>query len=245
MTDTPGKRPEREDYARSGVDIQQQRERLAASSIRRRVPDAATLARRRTLLRWAKWLLPATALLLLSAIAVWPEVEHLISANQTTMRELSKVKIESGNLVGATYRGVDEHDRPFTITADTVHQAPSNRLDLSNPMADILTQGGDWLMVRSEKGVYMQHAQILDLTGEVTLYRDDGLMMHTPLADIDIKAGIITSDSWVRAEGPFGSLDARGFLLSQHDGLAQFRGPGRLILNDDRQNDARTGKKAS
>ncbi|MFT8371170.1 MAG: LPS export ABC transporter periplasmic protein LptC, partial [Acetobacter sp.] len=107
------------------------------------------------------------------------------------------------------------------------------------------TQGGDWLMVRSEKGVYMQHAQILDLTGEVTLYRDDGLMMHTPLADIDIKAGIITSDSWVRAEGPFGSLDARGFLLSQHDGLAQFRGPGRLILNDDRQNDARTGKKAS
>jgi lipopolysaccharide export system protein LptC len=245
MTDTPGKRPEREDYARSGVNIQQQRERLATSSIRRKVPDAATLARRRTMLRWAKWLLPATALLLLSAIAVWPEVERLISANQTTMRELSKVKIESGNLVGATYRGVDEYNRPFTITADTVHQAPSNRLDLNNPVADILTQGGDWLMVRSEKGVYMQHAQILDLTGEVTLYRNDGLMMHTPLADIDIKTGIIASDSWVRAEGPFGSLDAHGFLLSQHDGLAQFRGPGRLILNDDRQNDARTGKKAS
>ncbi|WP_338331764.1 LPS export ABC transporter periplasmic protein LptC [Acetobacter sp. LMG 32666] len=245
MTDTPDKRPQREDYARSGADIKQQRERLAASSVRRKVPDAANLARRRTMLRWAKWLLPATALLLLAAIAVWPEVEHLISANQTTMRELSKVKIESGNLVGATYRGVDEHNRPFTITADTVHQATGNRLDLTDPVADILTQAGDWLMVRSEKGVYMQHAQILDLTGEVTLYRDDGLMMHTPVADVDIKGGIVTSDSWVRVEGPFGTLDAQGFLLSQHDGLAQFRGPGRLILNDDIQNDATTGKKAS
>ncbi|CEF55148.1 LPS export ABC transporter periplasmic protein LptC [Acetobacter ghanensis] len=245
MTDTPDKRPQREDFARSGVDVKQQRERLATSSIRRKVPDAANLARRRMVLRWAKWLLPATALLLLAAIAVWPEVEHLISANQTTMRELSKVKIESGNLVGATYRGMDEHGRPFTITADTVHQAPDSRLDLTAPVADILTQGGDWLMIRSEKGVYMQHAQILDLTGEVTLYRDDGLMMHTPIADVDVKRSIITSDSWVRAEGPFGVLDAQGFLLSQHDGLAQFRGPGRLILNDDRQNDATAGKKAS
>ncbi len=245
MTDTPDKRPQREDYARSGADIKQQRERLVASSIKRKPPDPARLARRRMVLRWAKWLLPVTALLLLAAIAAWPEMEHLISASQTTMRELSKVKIESGNLIGATYRGVDEHNRPFTITADTVHQATNNRLDLTDPAADILTQGGDWLMVRSEKGVYMQHAQILDLTGEVTLYRDDGLMMHTPVADIDVKSSIITSDSWVRAEGPFGVLDAQGFLLSQHDGITQFRGPGRLILNDDRQSDATTGKKAS
>lgn len=245
MTDSPDKRPQREDYARAGVDVKQQRERLVAPSIKRRLPNPATLARRRALLRWAKWLLPATALLLLAAIAVWPEMEHLISASQTTMRTLSKVKIESGNLIGATYRGVDEHNRPFTITADTVHQAADNRLDLSNPVADILTQGGEWLMVRSEKGVYMQHTQILDLTGEVTLYRDDGLMMHTPVADVDVKTSIIASDSWVRAEGPFGVLDAKGFLLSQHDGITQFRGPGRLILNDDRHSDATPGKKAS
>ncbi|MFT8931046.1 MAG: LPS export ABC transporter periplasmic protein LptC [Acetobacter syzygii] len=245
MTNTPDKRPQRDDYARSGADNRQRREHIAGASIKRTPPDPVKLARRRMVLRWAKWVLPATALLLLSAIAIWPEVERLVSANQTTIRELSKVKIESGNLIGATYRGVDEHDRPFMITADVVHQATDSRLDLTDPVADILTQGGDWLMVRSEKGVYMQHAQILDLTGEVTLYRDDGLMMHTPIADVDVKRSIIASDSWVRAEGPFGVLDAQGFLLSQHEGIAQFRGPGRLILNDDRQNDATTGKKAS
>jgi lipopolysaccharide export system protein LptC len=198
---------------------------MAPSQPRRVAPDAARLARRRTLLRWAKWVLPGTALLLLSSIAVWPEVDRLINANSAAIREISKVKIESGNLVGATYRGVDEHDRPFMVTSDSAHQTNPERMDLTNPAADILTQGGDWILVRSEKGVYMQHADILDLTGEVTLYRDDGLMMRSPVA-----------------EGPFGVLDAKGYLVSQHEGVAQFRGPGRLILNDDRGSHPADGK---
>ncbi|GAL97037.1 LPS export ABC transporter periplasmic protein LptC [Acetobacter tropicalis] len=242
MTEPPRKTPQRDDFARSEETIRQQRERLAPAQQRRVAPDAGTLARRRTLLRWAKWVLPATALLLLSSIAVWPEVDRLINANSAAIREISKVKIESGNLVGATYRGVDEHDRPFMVTSDSAHQANPERMDLTNPAADILTQGGDWILVRSQKGVYMQHADILDLTGEVTLYRDDGLMMHSPVADIDIKRSIIASDSWVRAEGPFGVLDAKGYLLSQHEGIAQFRGPGRLILNDDRGSHPADGK---
>ncbi|MFT9257271.1 MAG: LPS export ABC transporter periplasmic protein LptC [Acetobacter sp.] len=240
----PDTRPRREDFARPASLVRNQRERLAPS-LRRTPPDAAKLARRRTLMRWAKWFLPAAALGLLATIAIWPEVDRLINANKTTLKELARVKIESGNLIGATYRGMDEHNRPFMITADSVHQVNDNRMDLIKPTADILSQGRSWLLVRSEKGVYMQHGQILDLTGEVTLYRDDGLMMHSPVADIDVRRGIIASDSWVHAEGPFGVLDARGFVLSQHDGIAQFRGPGRMLLNDDRHSEPTPSGKAS
>ncbi|GFE92010.1 LPS export ABC transporter periplasmic protein LptC [Acetobacter persici] len=242
MTDPADRPPQRDDFARSQESVRQQRERMAPSAPRRLPPDAAELARRRLLLRWAKWVLPATALLLLSSIAVWPEVDRLINANKAALKDLSRVKIESGNLIGATYRGVDEHNRPFMVTADSAHQANPERMDLTDPVADILSQGGSWLLVRSEKGVYMQHAQILDLTGEVTLYRDDGLMMRSPVADVDIRTGIIASNAWVRAEGPFGVLDAKGYLVSQHEGIAQFRGPGRLILNDDRGSHPADGK---
>ncbi|GBQ82699.1 LPS export ABC transporter periplasmic protein LptC [Acetobacter malorum] len=242
MTEPSGRPPQRDDFARSEETVRQQRERMAPSVARRLPPNAGELARRRMLLRWAKWVLPATALLLLSSIAVWPEVDRLINANKAALKDISKVKVESGNLIGATYRGLDEHNRPFMITADSAHQANPERMDLDNPVADILSQGGSWLLVRSEKGVYMQHAQILDLTGEVTLYRDDGLMMHSPVADVDVRTGIIASDSWVRAEGPFGVLDAKGYLVSQHEGIAQFRGPGRLILNDDRGSHPADGK---
>ena len=46
-------------------------------------------------------------------------------------------------------------------------------------------------------------------------------------------AAFVASNDWVHAQGPFGVLDAQGDFLSQRDGIAQFRGPGRLILNDD------------
>ena len=243
--DNASPRAQRADFARPRTLMAQQREKLSTNKTRRAVPDSANLARRRALLRRAKWALPAAALLLLASIIAWAEVEQRLSANKTVLRELANIRIESGNLLGATYRGVDEQQRPFMITADSAHQINDNRMDLTKPVADILPQSGGWMLARSAKGVYMQHAHLLDLTGDVTLYRSDGLMMHTPMVDIDVRRGIAASDAWVHIEGPFGQLDAQGFLLSQHDGIAQFRGPGRLIINDDRHSTPDQSKKAS
>ncbi|OUJ10098.1 LPS export ABC transporter periplasmic protein LptC [Acetobacter sp. DsW_059] len=234
--------PHRSDFARSEETTRQQRNQLASNLKRHKAPNEALLARRRTLLRWAKWVLPGTALLLLVSIAIWPEVDRLIHAGSASLRDLTKIHVENGSLVGATYRSVDEHNRPFMITAQSVHQIDQERMDLVSPVADIINQGNNWVIVSSRKGVYMQHANLLDLTGEVTLYRNDGLMIRSPVADINLKQGVIASDMWVRAEGPFGVLDAKGFVLSQHDGIAQFRGPGRIILNDDHKTDTPEGK---
>lgn len=244
MNTPPDNHPQRDDFSRPEETTRLRRAILATATVRRAPPDASHLARRSALLRRAKWILPALALALLASIAIWPEMDRLINSNKTTLKELAKVKIESGNLVGVTYRGVDEHNRPFMITADNVRQGHDSKLNLTNPQADILTSGGTWLLAHAQHGIYMQHAQILDLTGDVTLYRNDGLMMLSPVADIDIRRGIIVSNTWVRAEGPFGTLDANGYLLSQHDGIAQFRGPGRLILNDDRNSQHAQNEKA-
>lgn len=230
-----GARVQRQDFSRSADAVKRQREVIEAAIVsNRKAPGRDELARRQTALRWAKWLLPATALLLLGSIAIWPEVDRLINANQAALTEATRLKVESGNLEGAEYRSVDGHGRPFMVTARSAHQLTEDRIDLTAPTADTLTQNGEWLYLQSQFGVYMQHEQLLDLTGEVTLYRDDGLMMRGPIADVALHEGAIASDSWVHAEGPFGVLDAKGYWLSQHEGIAQFRGPGRIILNDDR-----------
>ncbi|MCE0744555.1 LPS export ABC transporter periplasmic protein LptC [Acetobacter sicerae] len=230
-----GARVERQDFKRSATSVKRQREVIEAAIVTaRKAPGQKELARRQATLKWAKWLLPSLALLLLASIAIWPEIDRLMNANRAALTEVTRLKIESGNLEGAVYRSVDVHGRPYMITAKTAHQINEDRIDLINPAADTLSQGGEWLYLQAEKGVYMQHEQILDLKDEVTLYRDDGLMMRGPVADVSMHDGVIASDSWVHAEGPFGVLDARGYWLSQHEGIAQFRGPGRFILNDDR-----------
>ena len=250
------------------------RRRLSIEQTRtgfRRVPNSGEIARRRLLLRWTKWILPAAALLLLVSIAIWPEIDRSMNSARIGLKQVTQVQVDSGRMIGPRYHGLDGHNRPYMITADEAQQASvstppaagapipgksgagnsgpgnsgagkggggkngsSDRINLDRPVADTLSQGGSWIRISARNGVYMQHGQLLDLDRDVTLYRDDGIMMTSPVAGLDLRRGVIASDQWVHAEGPFGVLDAQGYLLSQRDGTAQFRGPGRLILNDDR-----------
>lgn len=199
----------------------------------RRPPSEHEQARRRTLLLWTKWLLPLAALLLLGSIAAWPELNRSLNAGRAAYHQVAGVNLDTGKMLGARYHGLDAHGRPYMITADEARQVAPDRIDLVRPVADSLTQSGSWVLVHAASGVYMPHSQILDLFGHVTLYRDDGTLVDGPTAVMDVKRGVVVSDDWVHVEGPFGVLDAQGDLISQREGVAQFRGPGRMILNDD------------
>ena len=48
----------------------------------------------------------------------------------------------------------------------------------------------------------------------MTLYRDDGTTMVTASASIDLKPGAAAGGEPTHAEGPFGTLDAQGFTLT-------------------------------
>ena len=61
------------------------------------------------------------------------------------------------------------------------------------PKADITLGDGTWLMVQSKRGVYLQQTNQLDLSRDVTLYRDDGTTVTTASASIDLKTGAAAS----------------------------------------------------
>ena len=58
------------------------------------------------------------------------------------------------------------------------------------------------------------------------------------MADVALKSSVVTGNNWIHAEGPFGILDAQTYFLDLHAGIAQFKGPGRLVLNDDKKNNS-------
>ncbi|GAB6967964.1 hypothetical protein JCM25156A_20010 [Komagataeibacter kakiaceti JCM 25156] len=222
---------QREDYARSAADIERQRSIFNLSDRARLLPDAESLARRQTILRSAKWVLPLLALVLLGSIAAWPAVERAVIMHTGTMAQMSHVRVKSGSMLNPTYRGLDDHGHPYMITADEARQIPPERIDLTNAAADILLDNRNWMYVTARDGVYIQHSQMLDVTHDVTLYRTDGTIMLSPSADIDMRHNIIVSDSWIHAEGPIGMLDAAGCMLDTRAGIMMFRGPGRMVLN--------------
>jgi lipopolysaccharide export system protein LptC len=204
---------------------------LGGSAPRDRVPPAPRrMARRRFLINLTKWVLPLAAMALLASIALWPEVEDAAIKSRLRMNHVSG-DVNGGKLLDARYNGVDEKGRPYTVTAATAWQIDPQRVGMTMPKGDITLQNGTWLMLSSKEGTFMQHLNQLDLSKDVTLYRDDGTTLHTQSASVDMKAGAAAGSEPVHAEGPFGVLDAQGFTVMDKGAAIDFPGPAHLVLN--------------
>jgi lipopolysaccharide export system protein LptC len=197
----------------------------------RQAPSARRIALRRFAVLVAKLFLPLLAVALLASIAVWPEIVNLSESGRVAFRRAFNVEPDSGRMLQPRYRGVDERGRPYTLTATWASQAGTNRIELGDPKGDLVLESGNWLMVEARNGIFIQHSELLDLSHDVVLYRDDGTVMRTQTAAVDLKQGAAASNDQTHAEGPFGVLDAQGFMLVDKGTAIQFQGPARLILN--------------
>lgn len=202
----------------------------AAAARVRHAPTASDLARRRFVITLTKWLLPATALLLLASIALWPEIDRVRDTARIAYRRATS-QIGAATLTDAHYRGVDAQGRPYTLTAATAQQEGPDRINLTTLEGDITLADGTWLMLKAKRGIYLQHTSQLDLSRDVTLYRDDGTTLVTASASVDLKQGAAASATPTHAEGPFGTLDAQGFTVTDKGAAIQFTGPAHLVLN--------------
>ena len=198
---------------------------------RRRKLSPRAFERRARAIFWLKRALPAVALILLSLILLWPELRHLTAQGRAALSRFNAHASLSGQILDAHYRGVDRRGEKYTVTAVSGRQLTPNLVALTRPQADTVLANGSWVMMKADHGVYAQHQSVLDLWGHVTLYRDDGITVHTSAATLDLKSGVAAGAATISAEGPFGTLDATGFTVGDKGTLAQFTGPARLVLN--------------
>lgn len=212
---------------------QSARERLFESLRQRRADQThAGIARRSQAIVWLKRLLPAAALVLLVLLAVAPNLRIGPATDRVTYHAVASAGSNAlSTMQNAQYHGVDQHGQPFTLTADEANQRGTDDVLLAKPVGDITLTSGAWLMLSSDAGVFNQKSQLLNLHGNVTLYRNDGTMMTVPIAAIDLRAGTASSAAPVAAQGPFGTLNAaKGFNITERGTDVKFLGPAKLTL---------------
>jgi len=200
------------------------------STRQRRLPTPGRLALRRFVITLTKWVLPLTAMGLLSLIALWPQIDAATTKARLALNHVTG-EVEGGKLIDARYNGLDEKGRPYTLTAATAWQIDAQKVGLTLPKGDITLENGTWLMLTSKRGTFIQGLNQLDLVKDVTLYRDDGTTMHTESASIDMKMGAAGGSDPVHVEGPFGVLDAQGFTVMDKGNAIDFSGPAHVIMN--------------
>jgi len=205
--------------------------RMMAPSRERWAPSAAQIARRRALVRVAKWLFPLAGVALLAGIAIWPEIDRMEDRARVSFRRVVSAAPDAVRVVEPRYQGLDEQSRPYTVTADVAAQTDApDIVDLARPRADILMTDGSWVLLESREGRFDKARNRLDLTGEVTLWQDGGNLIVTEAAEIDLAEGAASGDRAVTAQGPFGTLTSEGFRLTERGQVVVFTGRARAML---------------
>jgi lipopolysaccharide export system protein LptC len=209
------------------------RRAIPAPSRQRRAPTRRQMARRAFLLRWAKRILPLLGVALLLTIALWSEYAREEQRLRVGVRDLG-LRPDAMSVLHPRYQGVDEKNRPFTVTAEVAVQGgEDDLLTLDAPRADIVLEDGGWVLLEARQGRYAKARSHLELDGAVTLYHDNGTMLTTERATIALAEGAARGDAPVAAQGPFGTLTGEGFRLSGRGAVVEVTGRARAVLEAD------------
>ncbi len=216
------------------------RQRNLVPSRARATPSAGAIARRRWVVRVAKLGLPLLAAGLFALILFWPEIDG--RDGRLSFRRAAMPTPEALQVVAPRYQGLDEMNRPYTVTARTgrvvrgagapeeAQRAGQEIVQLDQPKADMLLSDGSWVYLESRSGRYNRPESRLDLEGEVTVFHDNGMMFRTQRAAVQVEEGSASGQSPTRAQGPFGTIHAEGFELRDRGAVVIFTGRAHAVL---------------
>jgi lipopolysaccharide export system protein LptC len=183
----------------------------------------------------AKVVLPLIAGVVMVLVVIWPELK---GQPEGFHLGISDIRIETAGgqrLVNARFTGLDGANRPFSVTSDSVRQAPDGKgvFDLQQPKADITLDGSRWVALTAPEGTYRRDSQRLDLRGGVDLFHDDGHQFRTAAVDVDIAKGTAIGNDPVHGQGPFGTIDGDGIRIVDRGERILVTGRSRLVLYPD------------
>jgi lipopolysaccharide export system protein LptC len=179
-----------------------------------------------------KFLLPTVALAMVALLFIWPQIH--VDSNQFSLG-FAHLKISSAefpSMVNARFVGTDRRNQPFAVTADIAKSISigASNVELEMPKADLTQHDGSWVVLTANTGDYDQKAKTLKLDGQVTLFHDAGYEFKTASADVDFNAGTAVGDKPIEGQGPWGTLQAQGFRITDDGKRLLFTGKAKLVV---------------
>jgi lipopolysaccharide export system protein LptC len=145
-----------------------------------------------------------------------PTVVATVGSNEKAEVTVDDVKFD----------GKDDKGRPYSITADSAsHPDGDDRhIALRKPMADITMSSGAYVALTANDGVLDRDANVVTLSGDVTLFHDNGLSFQTDSATIDLRAKTAEGSDPVEGQNGDGELVSQGFRVLDDGDTIEFTG---------------------
>jgi lipopolysaccharide export system protein LptC len=183
-----------------------------------------------------KLALPIAAGIILLLVVILPQFRDDDARFRIGMNLVKGSSNDTLSMTNARYFGTDEKGQPYSVTAQGVrqHAKEDKAIDLVSPKAEVNLTNGTYLQAGASQGLYDRENEKLDLSGEVTVFQDQGNQIKTSQAVVMLKAGTATGRKPVSGEGPYGTMQAEGgFDMSENGRIMNFHGPARVTFNPD------------
>lgn len=183
-------------------------------------------------IRWMRLILPTIALIIVAVVMSWGYIQEEQLAPLIESSQIQQ-SIGKNELLNPRFESRDDKNQPYTITAGRALQGEDNEnlIILDEPLADMMLNSGNWVAIQSIQGAYRQDNERLLLREKVKLFHDEGYQLETEELHLDLNKSTAWSDLNVYAQGPAGTIYAKGLQANLDQGLLLFTGPAKLILN--------------
>lgn len=186
-------------------------------SPRRALPDSLShrsfeaVERYNRFVRHMKIGLTVAAILLTAVILIWPLFSQREPGFTLAFSELQDYD-DTLRMKQPRFVGVDSRNRLFSIEAQSAFQPAINdeEIFLDTIVADVKSEADSWIALDAPTGVFRQHDEVLELSGQVNVFSNLGYEIHGRQLRLDLKEGVVASEQPVFGQGPFGVFEAGG-----------------------------------
>ena len=171
--------------------------------------------------KYAKILIAISVFLLFCLIFLYPLIKK-DTVVRIALTSVEKGASEPTKMSNPNFHGFDANNQPYNVTAKTATQLDEDNVTLESLNGDIALKDGKWLSVTALTGKLKVKEHLLDLSGSVDIFSDDGYEMRTELLNIDISKKIATTNLEVKGQGLLGKISSQGAVFNGITKVSKF-----------------------
>ncbi len=128
------------------------------------------------------------------------------------------------------YQGIDAHNRPYTVSADSGLQKDKDTVELKKINAEMTGDNNAWMALISGSGMLNITSKQLELLDGVEVFYEGGYQFRTASAHVDTSKGSAIGDKPVEGHGPTGTITAKSFSILERGNIIRFKGEVKMVL---------------
>lgn len=185
-----------------------------------------------------KKLFPIMTLIVFLSLVLYPILASRENSFTLAIDKLS-IRDEKAKLIKPSYVDVDRNNNPINITAATAtrEENKNNNYFFTDLIAQMSLPTGEAIEVNANNGKLNTSSQVMDLSGEIIITSQAGLLLRSTQATFLISEKIAFGKNGVSGIAPFGNFNANDFNADVEKEIIILEGNVRINFDPDKPMD--------